>query len=386
MTWGVRVRGGKAEDGAEMKGMLLPASQTRQMMHGQMALDTAAIFTSVSSYNNLAPDQQIPHHRTNTTVAPESLGGRQQSVSLLVSGSCPGTQPVVCSVSPWMRDRADTTKHMHAHDQTTSLFLAMFPCPSSTSTPFSVKDILNLEQSHDVMVSPLDVSSRMDCCSVPTSSSSSSSSSSCMLARLKQEPLRDMSSAISMFGEDLQEPRAGRGNGLNFATTFYGKSLLEMDLVKDGKSDAFEGKRRKGEMRKAGTFYCAVLRYKCKRQRQDQSLEMVSLPPPRRVSVPVLVRDGKPCLAADTGSYNPSYSMGHINHFTYNNYPAFSNYTSPGCNTNYACNYPAATMQTMQGSSNNGNYMNFGVGDLNNVQNTFSSSNGVSSLHGIRTW
>ncbi|XP_034070859.1 homeobox protein Nkx-2.5 [Gymnodraco acuticeps] len=321
----------------------------------------------------------------------------------------------------------------------------MFPCPSSTSTPFSVKDILNLEQSHDVMVSPLDVTSRMDCCSVPTSSSSSSSSS-CMLARLKKEPLRDMSSAISMFGEDLQDPRAGRGNALNFATTFYGKSLMEMDLVKDGKSDAFEGKRRKEEFsppvedtkpedpnrtksrrrRKPRVLFSQAQvyelerrfkqqrylsaperdhlagglkltptqvkiwfqnrRYKCKRQRQDQSLEMVSLPPPRRVSVPVLVRDGKPCLAADTGSYNPSYSLGHINHFTYNNYPAFSNYTSPGCNTNYACNYPAATMQTMQGSSNNGNYMNFGVGDLNNVQNTFSSSNGVSSLHGIRTW
>ncbi|KAG7241825.1 hypothetical protein INR49_024795, partial [Caranx melampygus] len=241
----------------------------------------------------------------------------------------------------------------------------MFPSPS-TSTPFSVKDILNLEHSHDVMVSPLDVSSRMDCCSTAPTSSSPSSSSSCMLARLKQEPLRDMSSAAaSLFGEDLHESRAGRGSALSFATTFYGKSLLEMDLVKDGKSDAFEAKRRKG-----------VQRYKCKRQRQDQSLEMVSLPPPRRVSVPVLVRDGKPCLAADTATYNPSYSMGHINHFTYNNYPAFSNYTSPGCNTNYACNYPAATMQTMQGSSNNGNYMNFGVGDLNNVQNTFSPVTG----------
>ncbi|XP_071313776.1 homeobox protein Nkx-2.5 [Trachinotus anak] len=322
----------------------------------------------------------------------------------------------------------------------------MFPSPS-TSTPFSVKDILNLEQSHDVMVSPLDVSSRMDCCGTVPTSSSASSSSSCMLARLKQEPLRDMSSAAaSLFGE---ESRAGRGNTLSFATTFYGKSFLEMDLIKDGKADAFEGKRRKEEFsppvepvgdiktedpdrpkprrrRKPRVLFsqaqvyelerrfkqqrylsaperdhlAGVLkltptqvkiwfqnrRYKCKRQRQDQSLEMVSLPPPRRVSVPVLVRDGKPCLAADAANYNPSYSMGHINHFSYNNYPAFSNYTSPGCNTNYACNYPAATMQTMQGSSNNGNYMNFGVGDLNNVQNTFSSSNGVSSLHGIRTW
>ncbi|XP_039976542.1 homeobox protein Nkx-2.5 [Xiphias gladius] len=255
--------------------------------------------------------------------------------------------------------------------------------------------------------------------------------------------------ASSLFGEDLHESRAGRSHALSFASTFYGKSFLEMDIVKDGKSDAFEGKRRKEEFsppvepvvdiktedpdrpkprrrRKPRVLFsqaqvyelerrfkqqrylsaperdhlAGVLkltptqvkiwfqnrRYKCKRQRQDQSLEMVSLPPPRRVSVPVLVRDGKPCLAADTANYNPSYSMGHINHFTYNNYPAFSNYTSPGCNTNYACSYPAATMQTMQGSSNNGNYMNFGVGELNNVQNTFPSSNGVSSLHGIRTW
>lgn len=120
-------------------------------------------------------------------------------------------------------------------------FLAMFPSPS-TSTPFSVKDILNLEQSHDIMVSSLDVSSRMDCCTVSTSSTSS-----CMLARLKQEPLRDMSSAASLFSEDLHESKAGRGNALNFATAFYGKSLIEMDIVKDGKADSFEGKRRKGE-------------------------------------------------------------------------------------------------------------------------------------------
>ncbi|XP_029368695.1 homeobox protein Nkx-2.5 [Echeneis naucrates] len=324
----------------------------------------------------------------------------------------------------------------------------MFPSPS-TSTPFSVKDILNLQQTHDVMVSSLDISSRMDCCSSGPTSSSPPSSSSCMLARLKQEPLRDLSAAASLFGEDAHESRAARGSALSLATTFYGKPFLEMDIVKDAKSDTFDGKRRKEEFsppvepgediktedpdrpkprrrRKPRVLFsqaqvyelerrfkqqrylsaperdhlAGVLkltptqvkiwfqnrRYKCKRQRQDQSLEMVSLPPPRRVSVPVLVRDGKPCLAADTAAYNPSYSMGHINHFPYNNYPGFSNYTGPGCNTNYACNYPAATMQTMQGSSNNANYMSFGVGELNNVQNTFPSNNGVSSLHGIRTW
>ncbi|KAM6924322.1 homeobox protein Nkx-2.5 [Xenentodon cancila] len=314
----------------------------------------------------------------------------------------------------------------------------MFPSPS-TSTPFSVKDILNLEQNQDVMVPSLDVSSRMDCCTGPTSSS-------CMLSRLKQEPLRDVqSAAASLFGEDTQDSKVGRRHGLNFATTFYAKAHIEIN--NGGKSD--EEKRRKVDFsamaesvedikpddlerpkprrrRKPRVLFSQVQvyelerrfkqqrylsaperdhlagalkltstqvkiwfqnrRYKCKRQRQDQSLEMVSLPPPRRVSVPVLVRDGKPCLAADATAYNPSYSMGPINHYTYNNYPAFSSYTNPGCNPNYACNHPAAPVQTVQGSPNNGNYMNFGVGDFNNAQNAFSPSSAVSSLHGIRTW
>ncbi|XP_060035170.1 homeobox protein Nkx-2.6 [Erinaceus europaeus] len=39
-------------------------------------------------------------------------------------------------------------------------------------------------------------------------------------------------------------------------------------------------------------------RYKCKRQRQDKSLELAGHPlAPRRVAVPVLVRDGQPCLS-----------------------------------------------------------------------------------------
>ncbi|NWV11245.1 NKX26 protein, partial [Ptilonorhynchus violaceus] len=37
-------------------------------------------------------------------------------------------------------------------------------------------------------------------------------------------------------------------------------------------------------------------RYKSKRQRQDKSLALaLPAPPPRRVAVPVLVRDGRPC-------------------------------------------------------------------------------------------
>ncbi|XP_051510248.1 homeobox protein Nkx-2.5-like [Myxocyprinus asiaticus] len=63
-------------------------------------------------------------------------------------------------------------------------------------------------------------------------------------------------------------------------------------------------------------------RYKCKRQRQDKTLELAG---PRRVAVPVLVRDGKPCHGAP---YNVT-----IGSYPYNNY-----YNSYG-NNPYHCNF-----------------------------------------------
>ncbi|XP_037351643.1 homeobox protein Nkx-2.6 [Talpa occidentalis] len=49
-------------------------------------------------------------------------------------------------------------------------------------------------------------------------------------------------------------------------------------------------------------------RYKCKRQRQDKSLELAGHPlAPRRVAVPVLVRDGKPCLAPGAPAFPSPY-------------------------------------------------------------------------------
>ncbi|XP_056136019.1 NK2 transcription factor related 7 [Lampris incognitus] len=61
-------------------------------------------------------------------------------------------------------------------------------------------------------------------------------------------------------------------------------------------------------------------RYKCKRLRQDKSLELASCPPPpppRRVPVPVLVRDGRLCGGGahpaphdGTGPFSPVYASG----------------------------------------------------------------------------
>ncbi|XP_039723572.1 homeobox protein Nkx-2.6 [Pteropus medius] len=51
-------------------------------------------------------------------------------------------------------------------------------------------------------------------------------------------------------------------------------------------------------------------RYKCKRQRQDKSLELASHPlAPRRVAVPVLVRDGKPCLGPGAPAFPGPYGV-----------------------------------------------------------------------------
>ncbi|XP_077079099.1 NK2 transcription factor related 7 isoform X2 [Siphateles boraxobius] len=64
-------------------------------------------------------------------------------------------------------------------------------------------------------------------------------------------------------------------------------------------------------------------RYKCKRQRQDRSLELSG---PRRVAVPVLVRDGKPCHGAP---YNVSVSYPYNNYYnSYGNNPYHCNFTS----------------------------------------------------------
>uniref|UniRef100_A0A096LU38 Homeobox domain-containing protein n=1 Tax=Poecilia formosa TaxID=48698 RepID=A0A096LU38_POEFO len=70
-------------------------------------------------------------------------------------------------------------------------------------------------------------------------------------------------------------------------------------------------------------------RYKCKRQTQDRSLELAGFPPaPRRIAVPLLVRDGKLCGAGPyhSGPYN--VTLGHYS-------PAFGS----GNSDLYGCRY-----------------------------------------------
>ncbi|KAM7141656.1 homeobox protein Nkx-2.6 [Molossus nigricans] len=62
-------------------------------------------------------------------------------------------------------------------------------------------------------------------------------------------------------------------------------------------------------------------RYKCKRQRQDKSLELAGHPlAPRRVAVPVLVRDGKPCLGPGAPAFPGPYGAAAAPYSCYGSY------------------------------------------------------------------
>ncbi|XP_054434766.1 homeobox protein Nkx-2.6 [Pteronotus mesoamericanus] len=64
-------------------------------------------------------------------------------------------------------------------------------------------------------------------------------------------------------------------------------------------------------------------RYKCKRQRQDKSLELAGHPlAPRRVAVPVLVRDGKPCLGPGAAAFPGPYGAAAAPYSCYGGYAA----------------------------------------------------------------
>ena len=140
-------------------------------------------------------------------------------------------------------------------------------------------------------------------------------------------------------------------------------------------------------------------RYKCKRQRQDKSLEAAGQqhppPPPRRVAVPVLVRDGKPCLggaqsyaAAAAAAAGGPYGS---NPYTYNGYPAYT-YNGPAYNSNYSCTYTSIPALPPSGGSNA--FMNMNLGNMGGLggspqaqthQGTAVASC-QGSLQGIRAW
>ncbi|XP_069872025.1 homeobox protein Nkx-2.6 [Dipodomys merriami] len=77
-------------------------------------------------------------------------------------------------------------------------------------------------------------------------------------------------------------------------------------------------------------------RYKCKRQRQDKSLGLAGLPPaPRRVAVPVLVRDGQPCVGPGAGALAGPYAPADAP------YARYGGYASAHCGASCTAAFPA---------------------------------------------
>ncbi|KAL1005721.1 hypothetical protein UPYG_G00063140 [Umbra pygmaea] len=132
-------------------------------------------------------------------------------------------------------------------------------------------------------------------------------------------------------------------------------------------------------------------RYKCKRQRQDKSLELAGHhhpPPPRRVAVPVLVRDGKPCLGG-TQNYNAPYGS---NPYSYNGYPSAYSYNNPSYNSNYSCTY--TSIPTLPPTTTANAFMNMNLGNIGGLSSSSQpqTHQGTAvttcqgSLQGIRAW
>ncbi|XP_055465957.1 homeobox protein Nkx-2.6 [Psammomys obesus] len=77
-------------------------------------------------------------------------------------------------------------------------------------------------------------------------------------------------------------------------------------------------------------------RYKCKRQRQDRSLELAGHPlAPRRVAVPVLVLDGQSCLGPDAPAFPSPYAAAAP-------YSCFGGYAGAPYSASYAAGFPGA--------------------------------------------
>lgn len=75
-------------------------------------------------------------------------------------------------------------------------------------------------------------------------------------------------------------------------------------------------------------------RYKLKRARQEKGLDLNPLPSPRRVAVPVLVRDGKPCQPSmnsglmksnDHHHHSMSSNLSNVTHMNHNGMAAMNN-------------------------------------------------------------
>lgn len=299
----------------------------------------------------------------------------------------------------------------------------MLPSPI-TSTPFSVKDILKLEQQHhsrdafqhqEFLVKDSDVSSaqspycmyaamknsdallyspeRLDC-------TAEENLVKCDIGPDEFDILRSSCGAPTEEMDPNEEPGScGLGDSPSSGGKKEGDSSdrpqhkqRRKPRVLFSQAQVFELERRFKQQRYLSAperehlanmlkltstqvkIWFQNRRYKCKRQRQDKSLELAGHPlPPRRVAVPVLVRDGKPCLGgsqAYTAPYNVTVSP-----CPYNTY--YGSYS----NNPYSCSY-AGVPAVPSAAPTAGHLMNINV----NMGSVAHHQGQQAYLQGIRAW
>ncbi|XP_051896457.1 homeobox protein Nkx-2.5-like [Pristis pectinata] len=313
----------------------------------------------------------------------------------------------------------------------------MIPSPAASSTPFSVKDILNLEHHQQKQRSPDLLNVSLD--GLP---------SSCMLEPVNQAkytPSQGLGDEVIKFpgqrnhatlSSSLDINNAQNSSELRMDFSFQNNPQdpeakpMEKSIIPGGKKNedfevpvrrirrkprvlfsqaqVYELERRFKQQRYLSAperdhlanvlkltstqvkIWFQNRRYKCKRQRQDKHLEFGASPPaPRRVAVPVLVRDGKSCLGAPP-SYSTPYNVS-VAPYSYSIYPSCSSGT---CEGDYSCMY--SSMPPVQQSASASPFvnmsMNFNVGNMSYpaTQSQAHQGAGMSALqgnfHGIRAW
>ncbi|XP_040051354.2 NK2 transcription factor related 7 [Gasterosteus aculeatus] len=264
----------------------------------------------------------------------------------------------------------------------------MHPCTSTTTTPFSVEDILKLEHHHDFenqflmtdQVVPMNCehvrgASRTrdvwECppepCVPGTREKLGTHDASAAEEEIDEQEIRGVDSSPDCDEPPRTGARLRRKPRVLFSHSQV--SELERRFTRQRYLSAPEREHLARALELSPTqvkIWFQNRRYKCKRQRQDKSLELAGYPPAaRRVPVPVLVRDGKLCGAGSHSAAPYSVTLGHYN-------PVFGF----GTGAAYGCGYHSASPMTNKQL----------VELTGNSEGPFSHGHFQASLQGLRGW